>query len=91
MYRALKVQLQPTAEQEAQFEAFANNARFVYNKTLDWHNMNWAQGGKFIGRYEMRDRFVELKHMLALFGEEWLKEVNADIIVQSVSIGVNCM
>ena len=84
MYKSMKIQLQPTAEQIEKFEEFANIARFVYNKSLDWQNLNRAQGGKHISKYEMRNKFVWLKDMLALFGETWLKDCNADVIVQAV-------
>jgi putative transposase len=83
MYNAVKVQLKPTAEQKKKLEEFANIARFVYNKSLDWQNLNYAMGGSYINKYEMRDRFVDLKDMLALFGETWLKECNADVIAQA--------
>jgi len=84
MYKAMKVQLQPTAEQKKKLEEFANTARFVYNKSLDWQILNREQGGKFINKFEMRNKFVSLKNMLAVFGEKWLKDINADVIVQAV-------
>ena len=84
MYKSMKVQLQPTAEQIEKFEEFANIARFVYNKSLDWQNLNKAQDNGFISKYEMRNKFVRLKNTLAVFGETWLKDCNADVIVQAV-------
>jgi putative transposase len=55
----------------------------VYNKSLDWQNLNYYRGGGYISKYEMRDRFVELKNMLSRFGAVWLKDCNADVIAQA--------
>jgi putative transposase len=81
-HKTYKFKLEPTAEQERQFASFAGARRFVYNWALARCKEYYQEHGKSIGWKQLSAELTQLKNQPGL---EWLCEVSAQILQQSLA------
>ena len=78
--KAYKFRLYPNKEQRIIFEQYFGVSRFVYNSVLAYKISAYKHGIKYTAYDAIKD-FTEIKK---LDGYEWLKEVNAQVIQQTI-------
>ena len=78
--KAYKFRIYPNKNQKETFEKYFGVCRFVYNSVLAYNIDAYKHGIKY-SSYDAINDFVEIKK---LEGYEWLKEINSQVIQQSI-------
>jgi putative transposase len=79
--RGYKYRLYPTEEQQIQLAQHFGSKRFVYNHFLDQRKQHYEQTGHGLSYKDTATQLVDLKND----GEhDWLKEVNSQVLQQSL-------
>ena len=78
MIKGFKVRLNPTKEQIEFFNKCFGLSRYIYNYCLDKQSSNYANGNKYINKYDLKKETIRLKE-----SNEWMKELPAKIIHQA--------
>lgn len=81
MYRAVKIRLLPTVEQEILFWKSAGTARWAYNYFLSENQRSYEQTGKGISEIELRR---QINNVLKKTTHSWLSEVSSNVMKQAV-------
>ena len=81
MYRAVKIRLIPTAEQEILFRKSAGTARWAYNYFLSENKRTYDEMGKGINEGEIRKH---ISNVLKKTTHTWLKEVSNNVMKQAI-------
>ncbi len=74
MYKAYKVRLYPTTEQEELMWKSVNASRYIWNWGLAYQMERFSNGEKLLSGYDMRKELI--KHKVE---NEWLKEVSSKV------------
>lgn len=81
MYRAKKIRLLPTAEQEILFRKSAGTARWAYNYFLSENRRIYEETGKGVSGYTIRKH---INNVLKKTTHVWLGEVGSNVMKQAV-------
>lgn len=81
MYRAMKIRLMPTAEQEILFRKSAGTARWAYNYFLSENRRIYEETGKGINAFDIRKH---INNVLKKTTHTWLKEVSSNVMKQAI-------
>ena len=81
MYRAVKIRLIPTAEQEILFRKSAGTARWAYNYFLSENRRIYEETGKGISESAIRKH---INNILKKTTHTWLKEVGSNVMKQAI-------
>lgn len=81
MYRAVKIRLKPTAEQEILFRKSAGTARWAYNYFLSENQRLYQATGKGVSEIELRRH---INNVLKKTTHSWLSEVSSNVMKQAV-------
>ncbi len=80
MLKAYKYRLYPTDSQKVLINKHIGACRFIYNLALETKQMAWASYRVNISSFELMKQIPDLKSEC-----DWLKEINAQSIQQSIS------
>jgi len=78
--KAYKIRIYPNQNQKQYFEKCFGAARFVYNTVLAYKIDSYKHGISYSAYDAIKD-FTQIKK---LDGYEWLKEINSQILQQSI-------
>ena len=78
--KAYKIRIYPNKSQEEIFEKYFGICRFIYNSVLSYKIDSYKHGIKY-SAYDAINDFTQIKK---IEGYEWLKEINAQSIQQSI-------
>jgi putative transposase len=78
--KSYKFRIYPNQKQQDIFEQYFGVSRFVYNSVLSYKIDSYKKGIKYSAYDAIKD-FTEIKK---IEGYEWLKDVNAQVIQQSI-------
>ena len=81
MFRAVKIRLLPTAEQEILFKKSAGTARWAYNYFLSENQRIYQETGKGISECAIRKH---INNVLKKTTHSWLSEVSSNVMKQAV-------
>ena len=81
MYRAMRIRLIPTAEQEILFRKSAGTARWAYNYFLSENRRTYEQTGKGISEDAIRKH---INNVLKKTTHDWLSEVSSNVMKQAI-------
>ena len=81
MFRAMKIRLLPTAEQEVLFRKSAGTARWAYNYFLSENKRTYEETGKGISEGAIRKH---INNVLKKTTHRWLDEVSSNVMKQAV-------
>ncbi len=81
MYRAVKIRLIPTAEQEIIFKKSVGTARWAYNYFLSENRRTYEKTGKGVSEDEIRKH---INNVLKKTTHTWLKEVSSNVMKQAI-------
>ena len=81
MYRAMRIRLLPTAEQEILFRKSAGTARWAYNYFLSENQRVYEETGKGISEGAIRK---QINNVLKKTTCRWLSEVSSNVMKQAV-------
>jgi putative transposase len=78
--KAFKFELVPNGEQARKMKQFCGCARFVFNKALDWQNMQYQADNTF------RFRYTKIANLLPQWkiDHPWLGECHSQVLQQSL-------
>lgn len=78
---AYKFRLEPSIDQEKEFESWAGTCRFLYNLCLEHRILSWQQYRKSQNYY---DQANELKNLKQIEGFEWIKNTPSQVLQQTL-------
>jgi putative transposase len=82
VYKGIKTQIYPNAEQKEYFEKCFNYSRYAFNWYLENNDKCYKSGNKK-SHYELRKDFNVMKKQI---GNEWLLEVNGKVLEESLNV-----
>ena len=80
MYRAMRIRLIPTVEQEILFRKSAGTARWAYNYFLSENQRIYEETGKGISESAIRKH---INNVLKKTTHSWLSEISSNVIFLS--------
>ena len=86
MYKALKIELNLTKEQETQVNKTIGVCRFIYNEYIKYNQEQYKLGNKFVGAFDF-SKYINNVYLPSNPDKQWIKDVSSKSVKQAMIYG----